>query len=433
MAGLFLILSCAVSQAGTPARFFSDDRSFRALEHPRDNLTDPQQDQFALGRSLFSKPWVEAPAATSARDGLGPLFNANSCVSCHRRNGGGHAIESRGKLDRSLVIRMSQDPVYGHQLAINGIHGVAFEGRASAEIEMSQFKYPDGAVVLLRRPQFRAESLNYGPMHASTRLGARRAPALIGLGLIEQIPSAQILQIADPKDINQDGISGRPRWLQSRQFHQPQIGRFGWKGSQPNVVEQTAQALIDDMGLTSPWFVDESCSLSQLKCREAYSSSQLDVTKPRLQAMAYYLQQLKVPRSTGFKLGAEMFQKVGCDQCHRNDYELNNGLRIEPFSDFLLHDMGPALSAGEQLGDMQLGNRQLSNGAGASEWRTAPLWGIGLAKRLSSNAGFLHDGRASTLEQAILWHGGEARRSRNGFANLPYSSRLQLIKFLESL
>ena len=347
---LCLLLMLPTTWAGESSDLFTADRGPQALNHARDNLSSQQIDQFVLGRSFYSKPWVEAPAATRARDGLGPLFNANSCVACHRRNAGGNRVDSTGKVHRSLVIRLNGDPVYGDQLAINAIHGVPFEARVGARIESSEYRYDDGSLIGLIRPHFYLDSLNYGQLHSQTRLSARRAPALVGLGLVERIPARQILEFADPQDRDRDGISGKPNRVQSRQWNRKTLGRFGWKASKPSIIEQTAQALIDDMGLTSPWFPRENCSAAQTQCRDAYRSPVPDVPQHRLQAIAFYLQQLKAPRARSRPAGRALFDQIGCSDCHRSGYRLDDGVQVDPYSDYLLHDMGPALADHSQVG-----------------------------------------------------------------------------------
>ena len=398
------------------------DRDKQALNRVKAGLNDDELDRFVLGRSLFSKPWVAAPASTTARDGLGPLFNANSCTACHRNNGGGSAVEQTGTVDRSIVIRLNQDPVYGEQVSINASHGVAFEARVNVQVEPRIRHFDDGFTVRLSQPEFWLDKLQYGSLANETRLSPRRAPQLVGLGLIEAIPDKEILWRADPDDIDGDGISGRPNRVWSELEQDWMLGRYGWKARVASVIEQTARALSADMGLTSPWFPEELCSPTQIDCRQAYRSKSPDVPEFRVEAMGFYLQNLKVPAGPKPQAGKELFQKIGCQSCHRTGYRLESGIIVDPYSDFLLHDMGPDLA-----------DHGKTYVAEAQEWRTAPLWGIGLAKTLNPDAGFLHDGRATTLEEAILWHGGEAQQSMASYLNLSSEARSRLIDFLESL
>ncbi|MEM7564773.1 MAG: di-heme oxidoredictase family protein [Pseudomonadota bacterium] len=401
---------------------YTRDRSTAALSLILPGLNDDEQDQFILGRSFFTIPWVEAPAATTARDGLGPLFNANSCVACHRNNGGGDAVKSPGPVSRSVVMRLSSDPVYGNQIAINGIHGVPFEARVEADIEVFQVDYGDGSSEAMFKPRFELSSLQYGPVINPGRVNPRRAPSLVGLGLIETLPESEILKRVDAEDRDNDGISGRDNRVWSLEHNDWRLGRFGWKASTPSVIEQSAQALIDDLGLTNRWHPVEPCSDRQKACQEAYSSSELDVPDARLEAIAFYLTRLKTPAPVAFSAGEKIFERIGCSACHSKGMETRDGLVINPYSDFLLHDMG------EDLADFDTVYR-----ATPREWRTAPLWGIGLAKKMNPGSGFLHDGRTDTLQGAILWHGGEALPSKMRYIALSAAERDLIISFLESL
>ncbi|MBV1928058.1 MAG: thiol oxidoreductase [Gammaproteobacteria bacterium] len=432
------VLGCETAK---DKQVFTTDRSAKALSHAWVGLDDGSLDQFTLGRSFFTIPWVEAPAATTARDGLGPLFNANSCASCHRNNGGGAASTRGGKaLDRSIVIQLAQlsthsfnaaskperqpDPVYGHQLAINGTHRVPFEGQVEVAVETKAFTYPDGKQVTLLKPLIKVTQLNYGPLAKGTTLKPRRAPALVGMGLIEDIPAAQILQRQDVKDLNADGISGKANWVHSLEANKRKLGRFGWQATTTSVTEQTANALHNDMGLTNPMFPNPNCSAAQTACNSAYKSNELDVPMPRLQAISHYLKRLRVPRgqATTEPIGRQLFMNTGCQACHQVAYTTTKGIAVNPYSDFLLHDMGPALAEGDDHDQNTV-----------SEWRTSPLWGLGLAKTLNPRAGYLHDGRAFTVEQAILWHGGEAQSARDHFIHLNKNQRDMLLSFLETL
>ena len=420
MSSIFPVLS---SQVNTELQTLN--RSKMALQQFQAELDDAQLDQLILGRSFFTIPWVEAPAATSARDGLGPLYNANSCAACHRNLGGGNAINQSGSVDRSIVFALSAyqtsgtNTNYGNQLAINGIRGVPFEGQITSSLESQTFTYPDGQSIKLYRPNFTLNNLNYGELEASAN--ARRSPALVGLGLIEQIPEWQILSRADVDDRDNDGISGKVNRVWSIQHRKIMPGRYGWKASTVSVIEQTAKAAINDMGLTSDWYPQESCTNKQTACSKAYKSQSLDLPFPRLQAISNYLKGLRLPDTGPLSTSAKaLFRDTGCQACHQIDYRLPDGKIINPYSDFLLHDMGEGLA--------DSGPHAL-----AREWRTPPLWGIGIAKTLNKNAGFLHDGRATSLEQAILWHDGEARMSRQRFIQLKQSDRQHLISFLENL
>ena len=435
---MVICLCCSkVALADNSTEIFISDRSARALTHVRAGLSEDELDQFALGRSFFTIPWVQAPAATTARDGLGPLFSANSCVSCHPNNSGGSAISEAGLIDRSIVIRLSRaptsgalpqdllpDPVYGAQLSINGSIEVPFEAQVQVTLKSQRLTYNDGASVTLNTPEFHLNHFNYGPLDSRTRLHPRRALSLVGMGLIEKIPEQQILAREDIEDNDGDGISGKVNRVWSVEQQRLRPGRYGWKASLSSLLEQTAHALNHDMGLTSDLFPESSCSLHQVACTTAASGGQPEVPMSRLQAIRFYLAQLRLPRPDSAQAleGEHLFRSVGCIRCHQTGFKTPDGLTLDPYSDFLLHDMGPQLADDSQV-----------YLAEAAEWRTPPLWGIGLARVLNPKAGYLHDGRAQTLEQAILWHGGEAEASQQAFMSLPVDQRSALIIFLQSL
>ena len=244
------------------------------------------------------------------------------------------------------------------------------------------------------------------------------------MGLIEDIPAAQILQRQDEIDRNADGISGRANWVYSPETNTTKLGRFGWQATTTSLTEQSANALHHDMGLTNPVFPHENCSTAQTACNSAYKSKELDVPRLRLLAIRHYLKHLRVPRARAptTSEGRQLFVSTGCQACHQIGYTTATGIPVNPYSDFLLHDMGSALAEGNS-----------SEQGIITQWRTSPLWGLGLAKILNPEAGYLHDGRALTVEQAILWHGGEAQSAKEHFIYLNKNQRGVLLSFLETL
>jgi CxxC motif-containing protein (DUF1111 family) len=421
-----LSLLWAVS-VSAQTQVYTADRSKHALTHVRDDLSDEVEELVLLGRSFFKIPWVEAPAATSARDGLGPLFNANTCVSCHEHNGAGGGFIPMGsdlyKVPRSSVVRLHHlnnrewqvDPVYGNQLSINGIREVPYEASYQVQIQ------PDEGNRRLNKPNLILKALNYGPLSSNTQWHLLRAPALAGMALIESIPADQIRKRADPNDVDQDGISGRTVEVWSRANQRYELGRYNWKNTQSTLRDQIANAAHVDMGLRNSLYPEVNCSPVQTECLSAYRSGALDLPDLRLQAMALYLANLKAPKinrlNSEQKAGMNHFSALGCQQCHTNDYTTLMGEPVPIYSDLLLHDMGEGLAG---------------SGPNANEWRTAPLIGLGLRKHLKHPA-YLHDGRASTLHEAILWHGGEAELSQRTFTALSAEDQQQLIQFLETL
>ena len=421
----------------------SKDKSL--LLKPFPSLNDEQYDKFILGRSFFVIPWVEAPSVTSARDGLGPLFNANTCVSCHPANGRGTLL-NEDLPSRSLVARLSIDsdnseshknilekkgfipePVYGNQLALNGIHGVDFEGKVKIDFDEVTVNFPDGEIQTLLKPKYSLEKLNYGALHKDANISYRIAPTLNGIGLIESISKEDILANEDEFDKNNDGISGRANFVYSNITKKEELGKYTWKASVASLKEQVAGAASNDMGLTTTIFPNENCTQSQKECNEAHKAKDaIDLPDERLDAVTYYLKNIKTYeaiKSKEYEEGLEIFEQISCAKCHISSFNTNKGFQISPFSDFLLHDMG------EELADERVEFK-----ASKKEWRTAPLWGLALHEKINKEKPrLLHDGRARTFQEAILWHGGEASDSKENYMNLPKDKREKLIKFLEEL
>ena len=405
-----------------------------AFSLPSAALTFEQRSDFFVGNGVFDRPWVAAPSSTIGSDGLGPYYNARSCQGCHIKDGRGHPPEPGDTNMVSMLFGLSTteggpDPVLGHQLQDQAIPGFASEGRVSVTYEDKPFVYPDGTEVMLRKPVYQTET----PLSDGVSLNPRVAPPMIGLGLIEAIPEDALVAHADPEDLDGDGISGRLAMVGDA------AGRFGWKATTATIREQTAVAFSHDMGLStsvrpSPW---GDCTPSQAECREAFHGEDNggpEIAEALLDLVVFYSANLAVPARRDVDApevlaGKELFYDVGCTGCHVPKFataadaapEQRNQL-IWPYSDFLLHDLGPELADANPTGDRQGG-----------EWRTQPLWGIGLTEIINGHTYFLHDGRARSLEEAILWHGGEAEASRGAFAALSAADREALITFLESL
>ena len=281
--------------------------------------------------------------------------------------------------------------------------------------------------VTLRKPDYGITNLQYGSLSKDVILSQRVAPALVGLGLLEQISDAQLLANEDINDTNNDGISGKANRVYSPESSSIVIGRYNWKANAPTVKYQVAAAMYNDMGLTSPLFPHENCTKVQKECLESPKGrGALDVPMKRLDAVTFYLKHLKPPphrENNTYKEGLKIFKQIACAACHIPTFTLNNGKVIHPFSDLLLHDMGKGLADG-----------RVEFQATGSEFRTAPLWGISAYTEILKNrVNFLHDGRAGTVEEAILWHGGEAEISKNRFINLSPQKQKILIDFLERL
>ncbi|ABC89125.1 hypothetical conserved protein [Rhizobium etli CFN 42] len=432
-----------------------------SFTHISANMPFEEEQNFKLGNALFRKLWVSAPSSTQASDGLGPLFNARSCMSCHVNDGRGKPPE-RGPSAVSMFLRLSRaartpeeekaiasadilnfpDPVYGHQLQDLAVPGLAGEGRMTIRYDEGTVKLGDGEIVSLRRPHYAATNLAYGPLDASTTISARVAPAMIGLGLIEAIPAADILAHADPDDADGDGTSGKAAIVRDHRSGKIALGRFGLKAQNATVRDQNADAFANDIGISTPDQPDAhgDCTEAEKKCQAMPTGVQEwlgaeEAPGPILDLVTFYSENLAVParRKASFPdtlRGKRIFYETGCISCHvpkfvtRRDAtnKAQSFQLVWPYSDFLLHDMGDGLSDGQQVG--------LASGR---EWRTPPLWGIGLTRTVSGHSFFLHDGRARDLTEAILWHGGEAEKARNAFSALSKDDRAALITFLESL
>ena len=414
-----------------------------AFELSARNLDTPLRRAFEVGDSFFNQNWVTAPASTKARDGLGPTMNARSCSSCHSHDGRGRPPEHPDDPARGLLLRLSvpgpdgpvDEPVYGGQLQDRSTLDVPIEGRIKIVYEEVAGTYPDGTRFNLRQPVYNIEDPQFGPIHPEVMMSPRVAPANIGMGLLEAIPGEAILGLADPEDADADGISGRANYVWDVRNDKLTLGRFGWKANQPTVEQQVAGAFLGDIGITSGLFLEENCPASQSVCAQAPNGGVPEISDSRLEKVTIYTQTLAVPAMRNaedkeVKQGARLFVQSQCSVCHTPRHETGDthpleplrGQVIYPYTDLLLHDMGEGLADNRPDG--------LATG---TEWRTPPLWGIGLVETVNGHTMFLHDGRARSLEEAILWHDGEASGSRDKFMGLSLEERNALIKFLGSL
>ena len=404
----------------------TSNKSKSILLQPIDGLNDEQYDKFILGRSFFKIPWVEAPSATTARDGLGPLYNANTCASCHPNNGRGTVYNENGSFSRSLVAKPSYDLVYGSQIAINGIHGIKYEAKTDIKFQEIKITFPDGEIDTLLKPIYALKDLQYGPLDKKTILSFRLAPSLNGLGLISEISYEDILKNEDPNDKDADGISGRANFIYSPITKKYELGRFSWKANITTLKHQVADAANNDMGLTTIYYQNENCTKFQEECNKAPKPRDtIDLTNQRLEAIKFYLQKRKTysQKINKNNKGYKIFKKIGCVNCHMDSFKTKDGIKFAPFSDILLHDMGEGLADGKIEGK-----------ANGREWRTAPLWGLSLHEKINNKKPrLLHDGRARTFQEAILWHDGEAKEAKKRYMNLKKEDRKELLEFLKEV
>lgn len=431
---------------GTVAQFDTN-----AYSLPQGNLSMTKRLDFSVGNSFFRNPWVEAPASTTARDGLGPLLNTNSCQGCHIKDGRGHppgvdeppvslflrlAIPADPELDAEILRThgFKPAPVYGSQLQTAALPAAKPEADMVLTWKSVTKTLADGTKVELREPVYRIENPNYGPLPDDLLISPRVAPPMIGMGLLEAIPIADLEALADPRDANSDGISGKLNQVWDLATKQTVPGRFGWKAAEPNVHQQSMGAFAGDMGLTSSLKPTTDCTPEQ-ECDRFSEGGQPEVSDKIANFVTFYAKSLAVParrnmEDPSVQSGARLFNETGCAGCHTPRHTTGTDAdrpdlskqAIWPYSDMLLHDMGPVLADDR--------DEFLADG---NEWRTPPLWGIGLAQTVNPQAGFLHDGRARTLEEAILWHGGEADPAVARFSQFSADNRRAMLDFLKSL
>ncbi|KAE9640921.1 c-type cytochrome [Pseudomonas sp. PB103] len=427
-----------------------------AFSLPSANLPPSRRVDFSVGNSFFRSPWVIAPSTTTARDGLGPLFNTNACQNCHIKDGRGHPPTPDAANAVSMLVRLSipdapeyarlieqvgvvPEPVYGGQFQDMSVPGVAPEGKVRVDYTPVPVRFKDGTEVELRKPVLQITQLGYGPMHPDTRFSARVAPPMIGLGLLEAIPEEAILANAAAQAKEKNGINGRPNQVWDDALQKTVMGKFGWKAGQPNLNQQNVHAFSGDMGLTTSLRPFDDCTDAQTACKQAPNGNGPDgepeVSDNILRLVLFYSRNLAVPARRGVNeadviAGKNLFFQAGCDSCHTPKYttaanaaepELANQV-IRPYSDLLLHDMGDGLA--DNRTEFQASGR---------DWRTPPLWGIGLTQAVSGHTQFLHDGRARNLLEAVLWHGGEATAAQQQVLSFNAEQRAALLAFLNSL
>jgi CxxC motif-containing protein (DUF1111 family) len=416
------------------------DSSAEAFNYPASNLTIEQRAPFQIGDGVFNRNWVTAPATPQGDDGLGPTYNALSCSGCHADNGRGAPPVAEGEAFRGLLLRLSipgtdehggPNPVpnYGDQLNNRAILGVTAEATPRVSYVEKPGTYADGSPYSLRVPTYSIESPNFGPLPADVMVSPRVAPVQLGLGLLQAVSEETILGFAEKN-------GGHPNRVWDVDRLQTVLGRFGWKANQPTVEQQTFGAFRNDIGITSVLFPTENCPAVQKECVDApQSMNQPNLVPIESTAMVVHALAVAVPARRALDdehalHGEVLFSRIGCASCHipkmvtgtLEEWPQLSHQTIWPFTDLLLHDMGPDLADGRP--DFE---------ASGSDWRTPPLWGIGLVEAIDDHDFLLHDGRARGFAEAILWHGGEAETAREAFRKLTKVDRDDLLEFLGSI
>ncbi len=449
-------------KAGGNTTVFATGRN--AFSFPAANLDDEERTRFVIGNSFFRRNWVEAPASTKARDGLGPHFIARSCGGCHVQDGRGEPPAIFNRLGETkdptvaLLIRLSipgadahggpkHDPVYGDQFNNAGVQGVKPEGRVTLRYKTVKGKFSDGTPYELLDPSYGFAKLGYGPMHPGIMLSPRIAPQIIGVGLLEAIAEADILANAADQAAAQGPIKGVPNRVWDAPSGQMMLGRFGWKGNVATIAHQTGGAFQGDMGITSKHFANETCTPTQKDCLAAPSGKSaaaqgqpgVEIDDKTFNDVVFYQATLapparRNPNDAQVLRGQALFAQAQCAACHRPSYVTKegpfphltskalSGQRIWPYTDMLLHDMGERLADGRP-----------DFGASGRQWKTPPLWGTGLIKDVNGHNRLLHDGRARGVLEAVLWHGGEAEASKDQVLKMNKAERDALVRFVESL
>ena len=373
-----------------------------------------------LGKALFERDWIAAPASTDSADGLGPLFSARSCAGCHvgETLGARFTAAGDGRLaGRGLVVRFGDssgrpDPTYGHLMQNRAIDGLAAEGRVVLFAPPSP-EAPYGATVSFAR----------GPLGPTTRMSFRAAPPLAGRAGLDAVDADAVLALADPEDRDGDGVSGRARMVVEDGGEA--LGRYGWKAANVSLADQIADAFAAEIGLSSALrpHPHGDCTERQSDCLGAASGASAangghELPPEAVGLVAAFLREVEPPPATSDARGNAVFAGLGCAVCHAPSLPDSAGGPVAAYTDLLLHDMGRGLDDG--VGEP---------GVDSAEWRTAPLLALGGGP----GRRYLHDGRAGSVEAAIRAHGGEGEAARRAFQGAAPAERQALLDFLETL
>ena len=401
------------------------------------------------GMKQFKASWSVFPLI-DGEWGLGPTFHASACIGCHVNGGRGKTVDDASKTSFQQLVRLSlpgtdaygeplPHPAYGNQLQVFGIYGESLSnpvvGEADLRIDWEPQKasLADGTEVELRRPQNRITKLAFGPLGEKTLISLRNTPVVYGMGYLDAVPEADILALAAKQ--KSLGLNGRPNYVKDDATGKQLLGRFGWKANQPTLKQQVAAAHMGDMGITSTLYHEQNCPKVQVQCQNAHTTGKHELTDQAWNAVTFFLAGVEAPKrptpdSDKYIQGEKLFRGAGCTGCHVPELKTGKfpmlkaieNKQFYPYTDLLLHDMGDDLA--DNRPDFKAGGR---------DWRTAPLWGVGLSRRVNGSMDLLHDGRARSVLEAILWHGGEAKKARDQFANMKKEDREALISFVHAL
>lgn len=432
-------------------------------KQPVPGMSAKDMQKFLKGERVFTNFWIAVnnPVIPLIWDlsqsgpgggewGLGPMFMSTNCAGCHLNAGRGRALDASGLRVFQQLVRLSipgetphggpkPDPNYGNDIQSFDMitrtdpDARAGEGEVFIDWVISNFTFPDGSSIELRKPSVRIENLNFGPLADNVMMSLRNTQALLGMGYLEAISEKDILKQVEKQKAM--GLNGRPNYVRDDINKKVSLGRFGWKANQPSIKQQIAAAFLGDIGINSAIYPEQNCTPVQKECLAAITGKEPELRDELWDPITFWSQSLDVPaqrnrEAADFKTGEKLFESAGCSGCHVPEMrtgkyaavpQLSNKL-IRPYTDLLLHDMGPDLADGRP--DFK---------ASGSDWRTPPLWGAGLSMQVNASSSFLHDGRARNLLEAVVWHGGEAKTARDKFIAFTKKQRDDLIYFLSSI
>jgi CxxC motif-containing protein (DUF1111 family) len=406
---------------GAIGEFVQDDAH---PPHPWRTLSAQEQAKFELGYEVFNTEWVPANSPSGRIDGLGPLFNSQGCDACHNSRRRGRGPRGSGEAPSTLVFQIGTlqpdgtvrrgTEEYGFVLSPVALKGFKPEARISIRYEDRARALDDGTQVSLRLPHYTVDKLSGPPLPAHTVLLPRMPPMVLGPGLLELVPQSELVRIAAEQKRKGGPVHGRAP-----------AGRFGWQGTEPTVESQVANAFSREMGLTTPLVSHIDCGRDDTACQNAPTGGAPEVEPELFEAVAFFQKLHAVPvvrLVNESELGAQLFAKTGCAQCHRPTLPAGDRAIIHPYTDLLVHDLGPGLA-----------DRDIDDNVIHSEWRTAPLWGMHAGAVSGQVQTLLHDGRARSVEEAILWHDGEGWEARERFSRLSQADRRTLLEWINGL